>query len=497
MDTTNLVERRAAMKEFYFLNKLIATYRNYSGLTSNDQLPNPDLILTKTGIKFETLKAMEYDPHIAAVLQTRESGVKSLQWSINRGTEETVKSEFIEKIFERLDIQQIINDCSKTGRYGFQPLEIIWNLDNENYIVPTSIIARPPEWFEFNEQQELCFLREGESEVVPLRKFLIPKHNPSYTNPYGESLLTKCYWSWTFKKGAVKLWMRYCEKFGIPYIYANKFEYASPDVDIDAQVNEMLLNIQQDGSGILPSGYQLNTIAPSTISGGNNIFLDAINFFQSEISKAILSNTLTTEQSPQGGSNALGNVHFSVLSNVINADKRMIEDVFNKLIKYVLDMNFTNNTAYPYFELYQESDVDLIRSQRDAALCATGQIEFTQEYIDTNYCEVAGELKVVKPQQQTSGFFAEKLNRDLLANQSQIDKRIDNAEKVTNSVFNEIYELIENAGDSTVNELKLALLNIMPNINTDGLENLIFNTNMVGTVSGIEEVVNTEMKGKL
>ena len=72
--------------------------------------------------------------------------------------------------------------------------------------MPEKVIAKPPEWFCFDDDNNLKFRTKENyyGEVVPDKKFLLAQNNPSYNNPYGERTLSRVFWNVTFKKGGLK-----------------------------------------------------------------------------------------------------------------------------------------------------------------------------------------------------------------------------------------------------------------------------------------------------
>ena len=100
------------------------------------------------------------------------------------------------------------------------------------------------------------------------------------------------------------------------------------------------------------------------------------------ISKAILGQTLTTEIGSTG-SYAASNTHMQVRQDIVDSDKKLVEDVINQLIQWFYEINFANGEV-PVFELYEPEDVDLTLAQRDKILSDTG-VKFTKEYFIKNY----------------------------------------------------------------------------------------------------------------
>jgi hypothetical protein len=66
-------------------------------------------------------------------------------------------------------------------------------------------VGKPPEWFQFDNDNLLRFRAKDaglEGEPVPLNKFVVPRQDATYDNPYGFPDLSMCFWPVTFKKAA-------------------------------------------------------------------------------------------------------------------------------------------------------------------------------------------------------------------------------------------------------------------------------------------------------
>jgi phage gp29-like protein len=205
------------------LNKIsdeIATRKrslNFYSLSS--YLPDPDSVLRKQGKDIRVYKDLLCDSHIFACVLSRKSGVLSLEWEIKNGTDKTELTEKLETLLKKIDIYRLINDILDCTLFGFQPIEIIWG-KVDNLILPVELKAKPPEWFCFDDENQLKFRTKEHyyGEELPPKKFLCPQSNPSYENPYGERTLSRVFWPATFKKGGLKFWVIFTEKYGIPHL---------------------------------------------------------------------------------------------------------------------------------------------------------------------------------------------------------------------------------------------------------------------------------------
>ncbi len=344
-------------------------------------LPDPDIVLRKQGKDVRVYKELLCDPHVFACVQSRKSGVLSLEWEINRGLDKDEKAEAIENLLKQLDIHKLISDILDATQFGFQPLEIIWKRDKSGYILPEKIVAKPPEWFCFDDNNTLKFRTKENyyGEELPNKKFLLAQNNPSYNNPYGERTLSRVFWPVTFKKGGLKFWVIFTEKYGMPHLIGKHPRGATKEET--NTLADMLEEMVQDAIAVIPDDSSVE-IQEANKSSSAAIYEQLIDKMNAEISKAILGQTLTTEIGSTG-SYAASNTHFAIRQDIIDADKKLVESVINQLIRWIYEINFST-ADIPVFEMYAPEDVDLTLAQRDKILSDTG-VKFTKEYFIKNY----------------------------------------------------------------------------------------------------------------
>ena len=363
------------------LSEEIATRkRSINFYSLGSYLPDPDIVLRKQGKDVRIYRELFCDPHVFACIQSRKSGVLSLEWDINRGLDKTKDAELIEDLLKQLDIHKLINDILDATLFGFQPIEIIWKKVG-SYVLPVELKAKPPEWFCFDEDNQLKFRTKEHywGEELPPKKFLCPQNNPSYDNPYGERVLSRVFWPVTFKKGGLKFWVIFTEKYGIPHLIGKHPRGATKE-ETD-NLADLLEEMIQDAVAVIPDDSSVE-IQEANKSSSAEVFEKLIDKMNSEISKAILGQTLTTEIGATG-SYAAANTHMEVRQDIIDSDKKIVENCINQLIQWIYEINFSN-TEVPKFELYEPEDVDLTLAQRDKILSESG-VKFTKEYFIKAY----------------------------------------------------------------------------------------------------------------
>ncbi|MFN3307298.1 MAG: DUF935 family protein, partial [Candidatus Kapaibacteriota bacterium] len=344
----------------YLLFKTITSKKRQFLQKFISSLPNPNLMYASIGDRQATLENILTDPHVTSCVQSRKSGVLSQTWEVQPANSLTNGiNELINQVFRELDVFKIITELLNAPLYGFVISEIVWKLStwqNRKIILPALIQSKPNKLF-FFDSNDIPRYRNPEThkdEILLPYKFLIIQHEPTFDNPYGNAVLSKCLWPVVFKKTFVTFWTNFAEKFGMPH-FIGKTDNIATTKDFE-EFEKLLENLIQDGSAVIPSTDSIE-ILNATTANSASIFQDFINFCNTEISKAILSQTLTTELG-NVGSYAAANVHASIREDVVKSDKLLVEKALNKLIRWIVDLNFGKQSEYPKFIIYQEEDVD-------------------------------------------------------------------------------------------------------------------------------------------
>ena len=474
-ENTKIEKQRATLSQLFsvFATRINNSYERYM-----EYLPNPDLILNRLGKGLEFYDELLYDSHLMSCYQSRKSGVLSFNWELYQNANSHKKGNnevynLIYSVFEKLDLQSIISEMLDAVFYGFKPMEIIWKEEN-GYIVPESIIGKPPEWFFFD---SLNLLRFKHNEfpngiIVPNKKFLIVQHQASYKNPYGMALLARCYWPVIFKKASMKFWVTLLAKFGTPFLHG-KIALGKGMEEFE-ELFRALEMLRHDGVLVTEEDVQVNILEASK-SSSYDTFYSMVRFMNGEISKAILSQTLTTEQGDTG-SYAMSQTHLQVRKDVVDSDKQLVEYWLNKLIEWIIEYNFESVSEMPRFILFEEEDVDMTLAQRDQTLASTNQIKFTKEYFKRNYGFKDDEIEIASATQPISPFSE---------NGNAIQKSpydISQFDELTQAVLKPVLDMIEHG--TSYNEIQDKIVGMFPNLETSELEDFLAKGILIATGSG-------------
>lgn len=439
-------------------------------------LPNPDPVLKKQGKDITVYNELLVDAHLGGCVTSRKSGVLSLEWSIDRGKAKSRQAKLIEDVFKNLDIEQIISEILNAPLFGYQVMEVIWE-NVGNYILPKAIVGKPQEWFVFGEDNELRLRTKANynGEPVAEKKFLVVQHEATYKNPYGFPILSRCFWPITFKRGGIKFWVIFSEKYGMPFL-VGKHPRGTAQSETD-KLADMLEAMVQDAIAVIPDDSSVEIIESANKGASADIYAKLLEFCKSEVSIAILGQNLTTEI--KGGSYAAAQSHMQVRKDIINADKKLVEKTFNKLIKWIAELNF-NSSDLPVFSMWEEEDVDKDLAERDEKLTASLEksgLRLSKRYYQKSYglededIEASNQQSAASQQQ-----FAERVSDNPFPDQQALDNAIDSIspeqlQAQMEGVLKPIIDLIQEGNN--YDEVMEKLIETYPDMDTKAIEKML------------------------
>lgn len=367
------------------LLKQIAT-RDRLGLLRElyDALPDPDKILEENGYDYSVLRDLQNDAHLMATIQQRKMQVLQMGWEVQYETDEKIKKEAIE-IMRELPLGAIMNNILDAIFFGYSVGEVEWKFVNDK-IIPVNVIGKPQEWFIFNKKNELMMRKRvngsyvfGEGEPIPKNKFILAQYQPSYNNPYGEKVLSRCYWPVNMKKDGVEAWQLMMQRFGMPYLIGR---YAAGATEAEKeQLLEDLQEMVMDSISVFEVGKEVEIKESPTYNVGG-LYENLVGFQNAEISKAVLTVTLTTEVGNTGSYKA-AEIHREMLNYLGVTDKKIVERALNTLFEYYVELNYGKLDA-PRIKLNKKEAVIDESAERDRILKELG-VNFTKEYYKKRY----------------------------------------------------------------------------------------------------------------
>ncbi|MCK9372589.1 MAG: DUF935 domain-containing protein [Sulfuricurvum sp.] len=473
------------------LNEL-AIHKNVSGFTSFLKiLPDPDIVLRKQGKDISVYKELTSDSHLFSVMGSRRSGVRSQEWAIDRGSAKTRQSKIIEDLFKtKIKPFDLMGSILDAPFYGYAVMEVVWE-HRDGLILPLKVVSKPKEWFAFDPSGELLLKSKKalQGEAVPPYKFLVARNQASYENPYGEKILSRCFWPVVFKKGGIKFWVTFAEKYGMPFLIG-KIPRGSAQKETDALADQLEVMVQ-DAIAVIPDDSSVEIKEASGKASSADVYEKMVTFFNSEISKAVLGQTLTTEMG-KSGSYAASQTHQEVRSDLVTEDKHLVEDTINTLIGWIWEFNFSGTP--PTFTLYEEEDVDKVLAERDEILTKTG-LKFTKSYYMKAYGFEEGDIDISETPKPAATpnvqNFSETPMAPKPADALDAQSRAVNTAPIEREILSEVMKIMEEA--STYEEAIDAILGAYPTFELPALQNTIDRLTANSMILGGAEIESDQL----
>ncbi|QDL55337.1 DUF935 domain-containing protein [Rhodoferax aquaticus] len=351
-------------------------------------LPNPDPILKAQGKDISTYREMRTDSHIGGCIRRRKAAVQALEWGLDKGKSSSRAFKAVQDMLDGIKLARIIAQMQESTLYGYQPMEVIWS-QRGGLFVPADILAKPPEWFCFDADNTLRLKTKAHpmtGELVPQYKFLLPRQEPTYKNPYGFADLAMCFWPLMFKKNGLKFWLAFTEKFGSAFS-VGKLPRNATDPERDTLLNSLQALIQ-NGVAVIPDDGSVELVEMAGKGASADLYERLVMHCRSDIAIALLGQNQTTEASANKASATAG---LRVTDDLRDGDAEIIADSINELIGWFCQVNF-GDLQPPVFRMWDQEAQDKLQADRDKSNHDAGAV-FTNAYWMRAYGYQEGDLK--------------------------------------------------------------------------------------------------------
>lgn len=469
-------------------------------------LPNPDPVLKAMGQDIKVYRNLLADPLVMGARRRRAAAVLSMERGFDAELSKRTPARVmkaVESVFARLDIQRLVRDLIDGSFYGYRVAEVMWG-PSDGLMAPKDVIAKPGEWFGFHSEDARLLFRPFRSvtgQDVPERKFVVVGKMRSWENPYGEPDLAACFWPVTFKRGGLKFWVTFTEKYGMPWAVGKLPRQAQASEVSD--LADKLAAMVRDAVAVVPDDASVELL---TTQGSFNadMYERLLMFCRSEISIALLGNNQSVElQANKASAQAAQGIEASLRDD----DAQMVAAGFNQLARMICEVNFPGAEP-PVYRFWEQEEVDEIQAGRDEKLKRAGA-NFTNQYFQRAYNLEDGDLAEpaaaqagaidpatglpIKPGADAASF-ADPATDVLPADQAALDAAIDQLpadaiQAAMKKLLMPALKAIESA--STPDEVRQALLDAWPEMDASDIEELMtrayFVADLVGRDSAAQE----------
>jgi phage gp29-like protein len=303
---------------------------------------------------------MKRDSHIWSCWTSRTLPVASAPWRItsSSGPQAKALTKQLKSFPELQRLRLVLLEAIFRGYAGF---EFEFNPPGEDCIVRDIIPIRADKITFTNEGEPRLITQDHpyEGEPMPFPKFVVVSHGERYHgHQRGMGLGQKVWWPYFMKSAGMKFWAIAVERFGMPGIKA-KIENTGSIADRRARWKEILRDYV-GGSGVVYMGEEEIDLIEANNPG--MAYTKFCEFLDSEISKAMVGQTLTTEQGSRGAY-SLGKVHAAVRDDIMWGDTHWLDEILSRHVLRVFGTLLYGDKYKPaVFESIWENAEETIRN---------------------------------------------------------------------------------------------------------------------------------------
>lgn len=317
----------------------------------------------------------EKDAHLFSVARTRRLAVTGLAWEVVSAAEMPGWGSARSVSVSRAIADEAAAYCDATLRDlpGFEPaldhislavgrnislVELIWEASESGHRlaalepVPFSRITLD----EIGQVRVLTDAAAFEGIELPPDKFIMHAPHSSSGHPLRGGLLRATAIAYLGKHFAVKDWLVFAEVFGMPVRIARYAPNATPEEK--RELLGMLSKLGADATGIFSKAVELQ-IVQSRTPGEVNLYENLCLYFDREMSKAWLGQTLTTDTARMLASAGAAKVHDQVRRDLRDDDLRKEAVTLRRdLLGPMTRMQFGPDAPVPHFRRIMEQRFD-------------------------------------------------------------------------------------------------------------------------------------------
>lgn len=321
----------------------------------------------------------ERELHYASVLGTRKLAVSGLPFTVESASDEPHDVELADAVRTHLRngsaFQFLIDDLLDAIGKGVSVIEIGWDTSTTPWAPRQRAVEgkprpaylwRDPRYFQWDLEtgQELR-LRDEQDLVnglpLPPWKFIIHLSRLKTGLPARAGLARLVAVSYMLKTFSLEDWAAFAEVFGRPWVIGRHSPAAKKD-DIDI-LRTALQCLGSDTRAILPDSLRLEFQQAVQGAGGDNLFKGLVEWLDKQISKAVLGQTTSADET--AGRLGAAQEKEEIRQDRILADyKQLVATLNDQLVIPFVALNWGPQAAYPRF-------LDTLPRQEDKAVLIT------------------------------------------------------------------------------------------------------------------------------
>ena len=292
----------------------------------------------------------ERDPHYASVLHTRKQAVASLKPILTPSTTDHPLSEKVthnlKKLIENPLFTFLLYDLLDALGKGYSITEIIWQTKN-NIWFPKSYIHKDPRWFRYDKADGRTLKLIGKNNMddqslLPY-KYIVHQSHLRCGSPSRSGLARLVSTSYMLKSYTLNAWASFIDVAGLP-MRLGKYDASATKEDVE-QLKRAVSHLGTDTGAVIPEAMQIEFISNPNAQGLKGLFSQLATYLDQQISKAVLGQTMTTDQ---GSSHAQALVHNEVRKSLVSSDAHLLAHTLRRdLLTPFIQLNFGADVPIP------------------------------------------------------------------------------------------------------------------------------------------------------
>ncbi|MGB0213287.1 DUF935 domain-containing protein, partial [Algiphilus sp.] len=304
----------------------------------------------------------ERDQHYYSVLGTRKLAIESLDVTVEAATDDAAEqrhADLVRAVVRDDAFDVMLSEQLDALGKGYAVNEIVWDRSGREW-VPERYECRDPRWFTWDRdtRRQIRLLHEDDPTFgVPLKPYKFVVHQPRLRTalPVKSGLARIVAFAWICKAYALKDWLAFAEVFGMP-LRLGKYGPNAKREDI-AALRRAVANLGTDAAAVMPESMKIEFEQVGNVTGGAELFERLCTYLDKQISKAVLGQTMTTDD---GSSMAQAKVHNEVRIDLLTADAKQLSATLTRdLVRPLIDLNFGPQKAYPRIRIQVPEQEDV------------------------------------------------------------------------------------------------------------------------------------------
>lgn len=305
----------------------------------------------------------ERDAHYGAVLRTRKLALGGLEFgceAFSDSDRDKELADFVRAQIRKPEFDEMVDELLDALGKGYSAVELIWQTKQEPWV--PLYAWRDPRWFLWDQEtgRELRLYDEADPvnglELEP-NKWIVHRPRLKSGLPSRSGLARMAAIAYMCKSWTLKDWMAFADIYGLP-LRVGKYGPGATEDD-KATLVTAVSNIASDAGAVIPESMTLEFIeaARGSNSGGAGMFKELADYLDAQISKAILGQTMTTDD---GSSMSQAQVHNEVRLDILKSDAKQLAATLNRdLVRPLIDLNYGPQENYPELVIHVPEPEDL------------------------------------------------------------------------------------------------------------------------------------------